>query len=306
MPTPSGVTGLRFVLRRFQNMIQKTCLIEIDRRSFEMRRWHQSVRLVYLLSNSLTLPRFLECDADSVVRRSEFADCNRLQATILKLHFKMISIQHRDVADHRTVFKRLDHADKTSILSMNATEHDVTSNIILSISERHSADHHVPLLWPGRVEQQQVGLNRLLHQLINNDHVVTGRRLIPHLVLIALVPLKTGERRVKVLTIPLQSHQTDAIKMPMPSAVRASLHRCVDLLIGRPAVCDRSVAKPTLRATTEFAICGALAKLGGEGKILGILIGAFIIAVINIGMNLTRMNPFNQVFCLAQSCLPQC
>jgi ribose transport system permease protein len=34
--------------------------------------------------------------------------------------------------------------------------------------------------------------------------------------------------------------------------------------------------------------------MGGQGKIFGTLIGAFIIAVIKNGMNLTDVDPFNQ------------
>ena len=34
--------------------------------------------------------------------------------------------------------------------------------------------------------------------------------------------------------------------------------------------------------------------MGGRGKIFGTLIGAFIIAVIKNGMNLTNVDPFNQ------------
>ncbi|HUS39438.1 MAG TPA: ABC transporter permease [Pirellulales bacterium] len=41
-------------------------------------------------------------------------------------------------------------------------------------------------------------------------------------------------------------------------------------------------------------VVGGTSLLGGEGKIFGTLIGAFIIAVIKNGMNLTDVDPFNQ------------
>lgn len=41
-------------------------------------------------------------------------------------------------------------------------------------------------------------------------------------------------------------------------------------------------------------VVGGTSLLGGEGRILGTLIGAFIIAVIRNGMNLTNVDPFNQ------------
>jgi len=41
-------------------------------------------------------------------------------------------------------------------------------------------------------------------------------------------------------------------------------------------------------------VVGGTSLLGGSGKILGTLIGAFIIAVIKNGMNLTDVDPFNQ------------
>ena len=41
-------------------------------------------------------------------------------------------------------------------------------------------------------------------------------------------------------------------------------------------------------------VVGGTSLLGGSGKILGTLIGAFIIAVIKNGMNLTAVDPFNQ------------
>ena len=41
-----------------------------------------------------------------------------------------------------------------------------------------------------------------------------------------------------------------------------------------------------------YAVCGLLA--GGQGRILGTLIGAFIIAVIQNGMNLTGVESYTQ------------
>ena len=41
-------------------------------------------------------------------------------------------------------------------------------------------------------------------------------------------------------------------------------------------------------------VVGGTSLLGGQGKIFGTLIGAFIIAVIKNGMNLTNVDPFNQ------------
>ncbi len=41
-------------------------------------------------------------------------------------------------------------------------------------------------------------------------------------------------------------------------------------------------------------VVGGTSLMGGEGRILGTLIGAFIIAVIKNGMNLTNVDPFNQ------------
>lgn len=41
-------------------------------------------------------------------------------------------------------------------------------------------------------------------------------------------------------------------------------------------------------------VVGGTSLMGGEGKVLGTLIGAFIIAVIKNGMNLTSVDPFNQ------------
>jgi len=41
-------------------------------------------------------------------------------------------------------------------------------------------------------------------------------------------------------------------------------------------------------------VVGGTSLLGGRGKVLGTLIGAFIIAVIKNGMNLTNIDPFNQ------------
>jgi hypothetical protein len=41
-------------------------------------------------------------------------------------------------------------------------------------------------------------------------------------------------------------------------------------------------------------VVGGTSLMGGQGKIFGTLIGAFIIAVINNGMNLIDVDPFNQ------------
>ena len=41
-------------------------------------------------------------------------------------------------------------------------------------------------------------------------------------------------------------------------------------------------------------VVGGTSLLGGSGRILGTLIGAFILAVIKNGMNLTSVDPFNQ------------
>lgn len=41
-------------------------------------------------------------------------------------------------------------------------------------------------------------------------------------------------------------------------------------------------------------VVGGTSLMGGQGKVLGTLIGAFIIAVIKNGMNLTDVDPFNQ------------
>ena len=41
-------------------------------------------------------------------------------------------------------------------------------------------------------------------------------------------------------------------------------------------------------------VVGGTSLMGGRGKIFGTLIGAFIIAVIKNGMNLTNVDPFNQ------------
>ena len=41
-------------------------------------------------------------------------------------------------------------------------------------------------------------------------------------------------------------------------------------------------------------VLGGTSLMGGHGKVLGTLIGAFIIAVIKNGMNLTDVDPFNQ------------
>ena len=45
-------------------------------------------------------------------------------------------------------------------------------------------------------------------------------------------------------------------------------------------------------------VVGGTSLLGGSGKIFGTLIGAFIIAVIKNGMNLTDVDPFNQMIVL--------
>jgi ribose transport system permease protein len=41
-------------------------------------------------------------------------------------------------------------------------------------------------------------------------------------------------------------------------------------------------------------VVGGTSLMGGEGKVLGTLIGAFVIAVISNGMNLTNVEPYNQ------------
>jgi ribose transport system permease protein len=41
-------------------------------------------------------------------------------------------------------------------------------------------------------------------------------------------------------------------------------------------------------------VVGGTSLMGGRGKVLGTLIGAFIIAVIKNGMNLMNIDPFNQ------------
>ena len=41
-------------------------------------------------------------------------------------------------------------------------------------------------------------------------------------------------------------------------------------------------------------VVGGMSLAGGQGKILGTLIGAFIIAVIRNGMDLTDMKPYKQ------------
>ena len=41
-------------------------------------------------------------------------------------------------------------------------------------------------------------------------------------------------------------------------------------------------------------VVGGTSLMGGQGKIFGTLIGAFIIAVIKNGMNLMNVDPFNQ------------
>ena len=41
-------------------------------------------------------------------------------------------------------------------------------------------------------------------------------------------------------------------------------------------------------------VVGGTSLMGGQGKIFGTLIGAFIIAVIKNGMNLMDVDPFNQ------------
>jgi ribose transport system permease protein len=41
-------------------------------------------------------------------------------------------------------------------------------------------------------------------------------------------------------------------------------------------------------------VVGGTSLMGGEGKILGTLVGALIIAVIKNGMNLTNVDPYNQ------------
>jgi ABC-type xylose transport system permease subunit len=41
-------------------------------------------------------------------------------------------------------------------------------------------------------------------------------------------------------------------------------------------------------------VVGGTSLMGGQGKIFGTLIGAFIIAVIKNGMNLLGVDPFNQ------------
>ena len=41
-------------------------------------------------------------------------------------------------------------------------------------------------------------------------------------------------------------------------------------------------------------VVGGTSLMGGQGKIFGTLIGAFIISVIKNGMNLTDVDPFNQ------------
>ena len=41
-------------------------------------------------------------------------------------------------------------------------------------------------------------------------------------------------------------------------------------------------------------VVGGTSLMGGRGKVFGTLIGAFIIAVIKNGMNLTDVDPFNQ------------
>jgi ribose transport system permease protein len=45
-------------------------------------------------------------------------------------------------------------------------------------------------------------------------------------------------------------------------------------------------------------VVGGTSLMGGQGKIFGTLIGAFIIAVIKNGMNLTGVDPFNQMIVL--------
>ncbi len=41
-------------------------------------------------------------------------------------------------------------------------------------------------------------------------------------------------------------------------------------------------------------VVGGTSLAGGQGRILGTLIGAFIIGVVRNGMNLTNVKPFNQ------------
>ncbi|MCA9245708.1 MAG: ABC transporter permease [Planctomycetales bacterium] len=45
-------------------------------------------------------------------------------------------------------------------------------------------------------------------------------------------------------------------------------------------------------------VVGGTSIMGGQGRMFGTLIGAFIIAVIKNGMNLTNVNPFNQMIVL--------
>jgi len=45
-------------------------------------------------------------------------------------------------------------------------------------------------------------------------------------------------------------------------------------------------------------VVGGTSLSGGEGKILGTLIGALFIAVIENGMNLTNIDPFTQMIVL--------
>ena len=56
---------------------------------------------------------------------------------------------------------------------------------------------------------------------------------------------------------------------------------------------------PTYGGTYELdtiaaVVVGGASLAGGEGRILGTLIGAFIIAVIRIGMNLTGVQSYTQ------------
>jgi len=81
-----------------------------------------------------------------------------------------------------------------------------------------------------------------------------------------------------------------------------SVYTIVAVLAGLGGIVTASQLKsgsPTFGGMYELyviaaVVVGGTSLAGGEGKILGTLVGAFIIAVINNGMNLTNVEPYTQ------------
>jgi ribose transport system permease protein len=88
--------------------------------------------------------------------------------------------------------------------------------------------------------------------------------------------------------------------------VLLAVYTIVAVLAGLGGVVTASQLKsgsPTFAPMYELyviaaVVVGGTSLSGGEGRILGTLIGAFIIAVINNGMNLTNVAPYTQMVVL--------